>query len=1814
VTLETSSVSPLGDSGDGPSESAEVSDDGRFVAFRSRATNLVASDTNGGWDVFVRDRSSGQTRRLNVRPDGSESPWSIDAPELSMTPSGSLVAFASADGLLAAGTHDDTNDALDVFVAATDSGSLRRVDLGWGPPIAGGLVPGNGPTWSPMLSVEGRSIVVQSKATNTQVPGPAGSTQVYAVDLPFDVVSRISINPDGSNPDRDCVQPQISANEAVVLFISPAMNLRGGVASELDRIYAAVHFDVTPVEAIVAGGGGQAEFTVTAEAHTNWWAMWDWSSYWFAPLAPPIGVGDGTLVFSAREFNPASTPRTMAVQVMSKSLAFTQAAGLSLTSVAPSSGPETGGTRVTLTGTGFEPDMRVVFGGVDAATEFVSSTTLVATTPPQAPSTVWVAVFAADGSRSGWIPDAFRYTDSTPPDLIAPFFFGEPGSNGWYTGPVTVNWAVGDSQSPITSSIGCGSTTVTEDTAGTTFTCTATSEGGTASASTTVKVDMTRPSVAIASPAPTVYTLNSVVATSFTCSDAVSGVAQCGLAAPSGAPFDTSSPGWQVFQTGALDAAGNSGGAAVEYAVSSGACLPVTPGVRLWFSFDGNTRENIHGSPFAAEKPSAPATYVAGTVGQAFALPGWQFVEFSHQLADVRFAGTMTFAAWLRADGQDGEAGTIVSKEDQFRIARFPDGTVRWAFANTNPGFVWVNTGVIIPAGVWTHVVVTYDHGVVKTYVNGRLVHTFDGAGDMQTIAGLPYWGRYVSFGNREDAAHKSFLIGAIDEVQMLDVVWDAATIESAFFAGAHGMCPLTRTVVLVANATATYGDATFVGRAQLRRAQDQQPIAGKPVRLVSRVKRDGSVAGTTTAVSDANGFVEGNVPIAPDAAAATYAFGLEAYFDADLEYGGSTGLGGEVTLRAGTPVVTWPAPAPIVYGTAIGLSQLNATANVPGVFWYSHTSGTVLNAGSHTLSVTFDPDSSNYANATSSVTLDVLKATPVISVSAGTFTYNGSARAATASAHGVNGVALTPVVVTYDGSATPPVNAGSYAVVGRYDGSANYIAASASATLTIAKAAPAVMWPSPSTISYGTALGAAQLNATANVPGSFSYAPAAGAILDAGARTLTATFTPSDTTNYSGATASTTLSVSKVTPSVTVNGGAFTYDGAPHPATGTVTGVAGATLGPLTLTYNGSSDAPLDAGTYSVVAAFAGDTNYNAASANATITIGKATPAVSWTQPAPIVYGTALGTAQLNASANVEGVLTYAPPAGTVLGAGAGQTLTATFVPADAVNYDGATKTTTIDVEKAQPSVTVTGGTFTYDGAAHPATGSVTGVGGAALGPLTFTYSGASSSPVGAGTYQVVASFAGDANYTGASSTSTITIGKASPALSWTRPGAIVYGTPLGAGQLNATANVAGSFGYTPGTGAILSSGSTQPLSAVFTPADPSNYIAGSVSTTIDVTPAPLTIRANDAMKPFGAPLPPFGASFTGLVNGDTPASLAGALGFATTAVAASPVGTYPIVASRLSSPNYATTFVAGSLTIVRDGVLVTVSTSPEPSGLDQPMTFTATVAAAPPGAGSPGGTVRFFDGTTLLGSATLTDGSATLTTAGLDAGSHAIDAQYDGDASFEPGAGSATHVVSAASATPSVALTSSRTTAASGVSVTWTATVTVATMGVVEFYDGGTLVAARPLSAGRATFTTSSLAIGSHAITARYSGAGGVPPAWSAVLVQIVTASGANLKNTTMSLVVTPNPAALGAPVDLVANVTGSTATKPTGRVLFMVDGAVVGDPAGEPVAPLSGSTARATLQLTTLAHGRHKVTATYLGDSKYKGSSGAVTSTVN
>jgi hypothetical protein len=89
-----------------------------------------------------------------------------------------------------------------------------------------------------------------------------------------------------------------------------------------------------------------------------------------------------------------------------------------------------------------------------------------------------------------------------------------------------------------------------------------------------------------------------------------------------------------------------------------------------------------------------------------------------------------------------------------------------------------------------------------------------------------------------------------------------------------------------------------------------------------------------------------------------------------------------------------------------------------------------------------------------------------------------------------------------------------------------NYATATGTQIVTVNKAVPVITWPAPASITYGTALSATQLNATASVPGSFAYSPAAGTVLKVGTQTLRVTFTPTDTTNYAVATATQTLTV----------------------------------------------------------------------------------------------------------------------------------------------------------------------------------------------------------------------------------------------------------------------------------------------------------------------------------------------------------------------------------------------------------------------------------------------------------------------------------------------------------------------------------------------------------------------------------------------------------------------------------------------------------------------------------------------------------------
>jgi Bacterial Ig-like domain (group 3) len=252
------------------------------------------------------------------------------------------------------------------------------------------------------------------------------------------------------------------------------------------------------------------------------------------------------------------------------------------------------------------------------------------------------------------------------------------------------------------------------------------------------------------------------------------------------------------------------------------------------------------------------------------------------------------------------------------------------------------------------------------------------------------------------------------------------------------------------------------------------------------------------------------------------------------------------------------------------------------------------------------------------------------------------------------------------------------------------------------------------------------------------------------------------------------------------------------------------------------------------------------------------------------------------------------------------------------------------------------------------------------------------------------------------------------------------------------------------------------------------------------------------------------------------------------------------------------------------------------------------------------------------------LNAGTASLSTAGLASGTRTIQAQFEGDVSFEPGSASSSHVVRSSSGTPTVTVSSSRNPSDVGQSVTLRASVGLGdddsphVNGSVEFYDGATLLGTSAIYDGRATFTTSSLTAGSHAITARYLGSASVPASRSRVMVQAVGDWGWRDRSTAMTLVSSASPAQLGDTIVLTATVASYSlygwSAAPTGRILIMVNGEVVGDPAGVIVTAVSASSSRVTVSVPGLAYGKHIVSATYLGDPTYKGSTTQITQSVN
>ena len=189
-------------------------------------------------------------------------------------------------------------------------------------------------------------------------------------------------------------------------------------------------------------------------------------------------------------------------------------------------------------------------------------------------------------------------------------------------------------------------------------------------------------------------------------------------------------------------------------------------------------------------------------------------------------------------------------------------------------------------------------------------------------------------------------------------------------------------------------------------------------------------------------------------------------------------------------------------------------------------------------------------------------------------------------------------------------------------------------------------------------------------------------------------------------------------------------------------------------------------------------------------------------------------------------------------------------------------------------------------------------------------------------------------------------------------------------------------------------------------------------------------------------------------------------------------------------------------------------VTSSESPSVFGESLTFTTTVKAVAPGSGTPTGTVSFLDGSTTLGTGTLSGGTATFSISTLAVAAHSIAVVYVGDTSFLTiTSGMLAQTIKQAATNNS--LSSSANPSALGQAVTFTATIAPVSpgsgvpTGTVTFDDGSTVLGTVNLTGGTATFTTSSLAVGTHSIKAVYVGDPNFKTSTSAVLKQVVNSS---------------------------------------------------------------------------------------------------------
>jgi len=383
--------------------------------------------------------------------------------------------------------------------------------------------------------------------------------------------------------------------------------------------------------------------------------------------------------------------------------------------------------------------------------------------------------------------------------------------------------------------------------------------------------------------------------------------------------------------------------------------------------------------------------------------------------------------------------------------------------------------------------------------------------------------------------------------------------------------------------------------------------------------------------------------------------------------------------------------------------------------------------------------------------------------------------------------------------------------------------------------------------------------------------------------------------------------------------------------------------------------------------------------------------------------------------------------------------------------------------------------------------------------------------------------------------------------------------------------------------------------------PLMPPNVVVNSTATAVTSAPNPSTFGQSvtfTATVTSSAGVPSGTITFTdgaATLASNVAVNASGVATFSTTTLAG---GSHTITAAFSGGAGWQNSSGTAAAQLVQGTTSTTVASAPNPSASGQSVTFTATVTST---AGVPAGTVTFKDGATTLASAIAVNGSgiATFSTTTLAVGSHTITATFTGNTGWSSSSGTAAaQLVQSPSST---VVSSAPNPSTFGQSVTFTATVTSGAgtpAGAVTFTEGATTLASAVAvnGGGIATFSTTTLAVGSHTITASFTGGAGWQNSSGTAPAQVVQSA----KSTATAVASAPNPSTFGQSVTFTATVT-STSGVPAGTVAF-TDGAI--NLASGVAVNASGV---ATFSTTTLAVGSHTISASFTGAAGWQNSSG-------